>query len=64
MKPQRVNTRPGTELHIVHPFGGWATWQAACSAARVLGFALGLTIIIRAADTTGWRGRWVDGRPK
>ncbi len=64
MKPQRVNTRPGTELHIVHPFASWCTWQAACSATRVLGFALGLTIIVRAADTAGWRGRWVDGRPR
>ena len=64
MKSQRVNTRPGQRLEIVHPFASWLTWQAACSAGRVLGFALGIEVTIRAADTTGWKGRWVDGLPK
>ena len=64
MKVQRINTRPGWTLEIVHPFRSWMLWQAACSAARVLGFALGMTVIVRAASTEGWRGRWTDGRPK
>ena len=64
MKAQRINTRPGQVLEIVAPFKTWALWQCACSAAKPLGFVLGMVIIVRAADTTGWRGRWVDGRPK
>ncbi len=64
MKPQRVNTRPGTELHIVHPFASWMTWQVAAAAFRELGRCIGLTIIVRAANTDGWKGTWIDGRPR
>lgn len=64
MKPQRVNVRPGNRLEIVCPFRSWMLWQAACSAAKPLGFVLGIEIVVRAADTTDWRGRWIDGRPR
>lgn len=61
---QRINLRPGTRLEIVHPFRSWQRWQAACQAARELGKELGVEIIVRAADTTGWRGNWNDGSPR
>jgi len=64
VKTTRCNVRPQERLEIVCPFRSWLTWQAACSAGWVLGFALGCEVIVRAKDTTGWRGRWVDGLPK
>jgi len=64
MKLTRCNVRPGERLELVCPFKSWALWQAACSAGRVLGFALGVEVVVRAKDTTGWRGRWIDGRPR
>lgn len=61
---QRINVHRGGRLEIVAPFASWQRWQAACSAARELGKELGVEIIVRAADTTGWHGRWIDGRPR